>query len=92
VTRTLIVIVPSTRVPASEFVTILSANGIDTISLGTGTAKVRTAQGRENRVAGALVAAILSADLRRARAHAKLCGVHLSTLEINGCPSRANVV
>ena len=91
-TRTLIVIVPSTRVRAPEFVTILANNGIRVLVIGSGTAKVRMPMGRKSRVAGALVAAILSADLRRARAHAGLCGVQLSTLEINGCPSRANVV
>jgi len=79
-------------VAATEFVTALTDNGIEARVVGLWAAKVMTPLGRESRVAGALVAAILSVDLRRTRAHAKLLGVRLLALEINGCPSRANVV
>jgi hypothetical protein len=79
-------------VSAGEFVAILAGNGIRALPLGAGFARVRTSFGKEERVAGALVAAILSTDLRRAQEHAKLCGVSLAPLEIEGCTSRANVL
>jgi len=87
----LVAVVPSPRVSSEEFVGILADNGIEASILGRGVATVTTPLG-QNRVAGVLVVAILSPDLRRSKAHARLCGVSLAPLEIEGCTSRANVI
>jgi len=82
-TRVFSAVVPSERVPASRFLSILADNGICVTPIGTGSASVVNPSGRRETVAGTLVVTILSGDLNRVRAHARLCGVHLVTLEIN---------
>ena len=90
--KTLVAIVPSARISARWFLSILADNGIQARIIGLGTAVVQSAMNRKKQVAGTLVIAIMSSDLSRAQAHGKLCGVTLTPLEIEGCISRANVV
>lgn len=88
----LIAIIPSPRVSARLFLSILSRNGVRATTFGYGSARLRGPLGREYRVADVRISAIMPADLLRTRALGKLCGVTIASLKRGGCKSRANVV
>lgn len=77
-----VAIVPSSRVDAREFVLILRANGVSVRALGQGSAKVIDSKGRRARVGGVLIVAARSAQLRKLKIHARLCGVTVTPVYV----------
>lgn len=82
---------PSVRVTAREFLSVLAREGIATEVLGEGTAEAEGPSGRMWRVPGVLVAEVRVRDVHRIQARAGLCGVGAVLLD-QARSSRANVV
>jgi hypothetical protein len=77
-----IAIVPSERVGAGAFLSVLGRNGIGTRALGIGTGTVLDAAGSHLRVPGVVVVAIARTDEKRVRTHARMCGVAIARIEV----------
>lgn len=82
-------VIPSDRVLAREFVSILARNGIPTTRVGEGFAIVGLSA---MKVEGVLVVVLDTSHLRLTLAHAGLCGVRMIPLERGVDTSRANVL
>ncbi len=77
-----VAVVPSARISAECFLSVLSDNQVPSRLIGAATAVCGS-----RRVPGVMVIALVEGDLHRAQAHARLCGI-----DFLACNSRANVV
>lgn len=88
----LLAIIPSSRVTAEDFITILSDGGIGFECVGRGAARVIDSHGNRNRVSGVRIIVIHRSDFNRVKVRSKLCGINIVCLEIKWFQSRANLV
>lgn len=74
-------IVPSARLGAAAFLSVLQKNGIESRALGTGTGRVQDASGGSWRVPGVVIVAVAKRHERRVQAHARMCSVAIARIE-----------
>jgi len=74
-----LVLIPSSRLTAVEFVAVLRENGVRATVEGQGSATLSSpGSGQSTIVPDVLFASVPSDDLSRVRAHARMCSISIS--------------